>query len=464
MLQRMSRTGVSGHLRVEERASKPAVWVATITDHGERRRVTLGCAWVKDSGKRTSRGAVVWRAAPGSKPDESFLTPAEAQAKLDEHIADARRRQGAAPATKGKTWAHARDGWLLEAQRIRALEATTLRGYRSAVNGLRDAGLRDELLLRRITAQKVEDVQSALIDAGLARKTVADYMRVARSILDFAQKQGWVAHNVAVDTRLVRAPAPTSDFRVLEPTNLEAVARVAVEIRPDEIPRYRGAKGREGRIADLTLEVMRERRLLQSEAIRLLAYTGLRIGELRVLRWSDIDIAGRTVRVPRNLPTSAPRGAKPKAPKSKRPRSLPLIDQALAALDRIEKLGPGREPEGLILVGTLNASIGVDGIRDSLYRGLDRAALGWMRDEPNPMVLHDLRHTFGTIAVRVFPLSDVQAYMGHADIQTTMRYVHHVPRNDAASRLSAAFSQDLNAGFPSAIGLDVADAPAAPVG
>jgi integrase len=27
--------------------------------------------------------------------------------------------------------------------------------------------------------------------------------------------------------------------------------------------------------------------------------------------------------------------------------------------------------------------------------------------------------------------------MGHADIQTTMIYVHHVPRHDAAARLSA---------------------------
>jgi integrase len=51
---------------------------------------------------------------------------------------------------------------------------------------------------------------------------------------------------------------------------------------------------------------------------------------------------------------------------------------------------------------------------------------------------HDLRHTFGTLAVQVFPLSDVKAYMWHADIATTMIYVHHVPQLDAASRLSAA--------------------------
>ncbi len=36
----------------------------------------------------------------------------------------------------------------------------------------------------------------------------------------------------------------------------------------------------------------------------------------------------------------------------------------------------------------------------------------------------------------VLPLSDVKAYMGHADIATTMIYVHHVPQIDAAKKLS----------------------------
>jgi hypothetical protein len=30
--------------------------------------------------------------------------------------------------------------------------------------------------------------------------------------------------------------------------------------------------------------------------------------------------------------------------------------------------------------------------------------------------------------------------MGHADIQTTMRYLHYVPQHDDAARLTAAFT------------------------
>jgi integrase len=56
--------------------------------------------------------------------------------------------------------------------------------------------------------------------------------------------------------------------------------------------------------------------------------------------------------------------------------------------------------------------------------------------------LHDLRHSFGTLAVQAFPLSDVKAYMGHADIATTMIYVHHVPQVDAAERLSRVVAAD----------------------
>lgn len=70
-------------------------------------------------------------------------------------------------------------------------------------------------------------------------------------------------------------------------------------------------------------------------------------------------------------------------------------------------------------------------LRRRFYAAREKAGL-------KPIRFHDLRHTFGTLAVQVFPLSDVKAYMGHADIATTMIYVHHVPQLDAAEKLSRA--------------------------
>ena len=52
---------------------------------------------------------------------------------------------------------------------------------------------------------------------------------------------------------------------------------------------------------------------------------------------------------------------------------------------------------------------------------------------------HDLRHTFGTLAVRRAEVPAVQAWMGHWSIQTTMRYIHHRDRGDEARLLAEAF-------------------------
>jgi hypothetical protein len=46
--------------------------------------------------------------------------------------------------------------------------------------------------------------------------------------------------------------------------------------------------------------------------------------------------------------------------------------------------------------------------------------------------------------VQAFPLSDVKAYMGHAGIQMTMIYVHHVPRHDDADKLSRLLSASIS--------------------
>jgi len=56
-----------------------------------------------------------------------------------------------------------------------------------------------------------------------------------------------------------------------------------------------------------------------------------------------------------------------------------------------------------------------------------------------PLRFHELRHTFGSLAINRASLIDVQAWMGHADIKTTMRYLHHKSRADEAELLSAAF-------------------------
>lgn len=219
-------------------------------------------------------------------------------------------------------------------------------------------------------------------------------------------------------------------------------------MRDDQVPHYRAASGAETLDIDArALQVMTERRAVMADLVRIAAYTGLRLGELRALRWRDVDFAGATLHVRRNAPVSAPVGSKLKAPKSRHARSFPVIDVAAVTLDRVSRhltrhsLPTG--PEALVFPTHEGGLLDDKRVRDEFYRGLVDAGLGYVREKDNPMTFHDLRHTFGTIAVRVFPLTDVQAYMGHQSITTTMRYVHHVPRTDAAAKLSAAFAVDL---------------------
>jgi hypothetical protein len=53
---------------------------------------------------------------------------------------------------------------------------------------------------------------------------------------------------------------------------------------------------------------------------------------------------------------------------------------------------------------------------------------------------HDLRHTFGTRMIAKADIRRVQEWMGHADVATTMKYLHYVERPDEARLVAEAFA------------------------
>jgi integrase len=115
-------------------------------------------------------------------------------------------------------------------------------------------------------------------------------------------------------------------------------------------------------------------------------------------------------------------------------RSVPLVDQAGQALDELSRRERWASDEDRVFVNDVGNHIEDSVLRRRFYQALDRAGLPHIR-------FHDLRDTFGTIAVQAFPLTDVKAFMGHADIQTTMVNIQHVPQHDAADRLTALLDQ-----------------------
>ncbi len=106
------------------------------------------------------------------------------------------------------------------------------------------------------------------------------------------------------------------------------------------------------------------------------------------------------------------------------------VARALAAVGRRERFVTD---EDLVFPGDAGGHLDASALRVRYKAALARAGL-------RPLRFHDLRHTFGTLAVRRAELTAVQSWMGHADIQTTMRYVRHRDRGGEARVLVEAFA------------------------
>ena len=157
------------------------------------------------------------------------------------------------------------------------------------------------------------------------------------------------------------------------------------------------------------------------------AFTGLRRGELLALRWRDVDFAGQAIRV-----RSSYAGGQLTTPKSGKVRSVPMapdVAAALAALGRRERWTGDDE---LVFVGEAGSYLDGSALRRRYTAALARAGLRRLR-------FHDLRHTFGTRMIAKADIRRVQEWMGHADVQTTMKYLHYAPRDDDAALVAEAF-------------------------
>ena len=159
--------------------------------------------------------------------------------------------------------------------------------------------------------------------------------------------------------------------------------------------------------------------------------TGLRVGELRGLRWSDLNLSARgSVHVQRTDPGRP--GLQAGSPKGGRGRVIPLTPDALACLrdyrdSQVAKLGELHPHPGLWVWP------GVDDYRElnrtraesSCKHAIDRIA---RRAGVNGVGWHTLRHTFASwLVIRGVPLRVVQELLGHASIKMTERYAHLAP-------------------------------------
>jgi integrase len=304
------------------------------------------------------------------------------------------------------------DDWL-SGQRHR-LRATTLASYETAALRVR-RGL-GAVPLQALTPLQIERFYADLADTGggakrpLAAKTIRNTHVVLRKALADAERLGLVNRNAASAARPpTTAPSEQTTWST------------------DELKEF--------------FVAIREHRLYAAFVV--LATTGMRRGEVLGLRWADVDLDGDRLAVVQTLVTV---GNDPafSPPKTARSRRLIYLDaQTVAVLrehrrrQRKERLaaGPGWDSESdLVFRDELGRLVHPDWFSREFRRVVDEA-------EARPIRLHDLRHTYATLALKagVHP-KVVSDRLGHATVGITLDLYSHVTpavARDAADVVAA---------------------------
>jgi integrase len=369
---------MSGHVYVVERARGPQWYVKYRLPDGRQVQKRLGPAW-------TGRG----------RPRAGYLTRRSAQEILDEVLAQARAGTLPGMVRTGATFEQAAIEWLRWIRVDRQRKRSTLDDYRSAVRAHLVPAF-GQLVLEDLTPRRIDDWRTRLVEDGrLSNRTINKLLTILHGILERARRVWGLRENPL--RQVDRQPRPA---RVdIDVYSLEEVLALACHAETDQ---------------DASLFITA-------------ALTGLRMGELIALRWRDVDFPQSLVRVRASYSHRALN-----TPKSGRGRAVPLVDQAASRLARLAQRGLLDAPDDLVFPGLRGEYLDDSALRRRYKTARDTAGL-------RPLRFHDLRHTFGTHAIRTVDPRELQEWMGHADFSTTEIYLSYKPRADAAKRLAAAF-------------------------
>ncbi len=150
-------------------------------------------------------------------------------------------------------------------------------------------------------------------------------------------------------------------------------------------------------------------------------YAGLRSGELRALRWEDVNVARGVIRVRRNW-DEIEGEVTPKSAAGERVVPIPTV---LAGL-LVEHGMDTRRQRGLVFGTTEHKPFTLTTVRD-------RARKAWKAAGLEPITTHEARHTFASMAIAAgVNAKQLSTYMGHASIAITYdRYGHLLPGDEA---------------------------------
>lgn len=296
----------------------------------------------------------------------------------------------------------------------------------------------------------VEALAEAMLERGLAPKTVRNVLNFLHSIFEHAIDRGWVRENPvrrAARPGRRRQGDVNPDLQFLTVEELEAVLRAI----PDEVihrtpaPTRRGCRGpAPPPPPDMLGPVLRV-------VVLTAATTGLRQSELLGLRWRDVDWSAQRIRV-RNAFVRGEHSTDGKSDLSTR-RSVPMTNRLARELDRWSRRTI-YESDGDLVFAHPQSGAPLD--RSKVTKRFKAACLA---AGVRPIKFHDLRHTFATrLAASGQPLRAIQEFLGHADSKTTQIYAHYAPSEHEVEMVNEAFAQPAPSRVPGPLPQDAAAA------
>jgi len=284
------------------------------------------------------------------------------------------------------------------------LRPSTIRSYQWLINRYIVPKF-GSFTLPEITPQHIQTFYSVLIDNGLSYQTVLNLHRVLKNALNRAVLWGRIQSNPATFVQPPRVTTPIFDTWT-----------------PEQLRTFLDhAKSSRYYIAFL-----------------ILASTGMRLGELQALRWSDFDMENGVIRVRRTLTYTGKR-YEVNSPKTRRGiRAVSLPETVVQTLTRHwQKISPPPSPDSLICETKSGQPVLQHNLRMLFYTLIERSGVPKIR-------VHDLRHTHASLLLSVGINPKVlQERLGHASVETTLNiYSHVLPHMQEGA--AKAFEEFLN--------------------
>jgi integrase len=325
------------------------------------------------------------------RPPVGYYTKRTAEDWLRDVLGEARRGTLPGLVKTGVTFSEAADEWLRYVEHDRDRKPSTIVGYKAILRAQ---------LLPTFGDEPIESITTEMIESWIAGVDRAPATRAKALVL---------LHGIFKRARKVYG-LPTNPAAGVERPPMRQSGDIEVFSLEEVMALVRAAASAQDAAIYLTA-----------------AFTGLRRGELLALRWRDVDFSNQVVRVRSSYADGALT-----TPKSGKVRSVPMAPDVAEALAKLGQRASWTADDDLVFVGQRGSYLDGRALRRRYDAALKRAGLRKLR-------FHDLRHTFGTRMIGKADIRRVQEWMGHADIQTTMKYLHYAPREGDAALVAEAF-------------------------